>query len=69
MTEMLLTHYDIVGSFLRPEELKRKQKNFQPGKDFTSRRGLTGIEDQEIQKAYSKKEELGLTAVTDWWVI
>jgi methionine synthase II (cobalamin-independent) len=66
-----LAHYDIVGSFLRPEELKEARKNFNQEK--ISQEELTKIEDQEIKKLIQKEEELGLTAVTDgefrrsWW--
>lgn len=66
-----LTHYDIVGSFLRPEELKEARKNFNQEK--ISQEELTKIEDQEIKNLIQKEEELGLKAVTDgefrrsWW--
>lgn len=66
-----LAHYDIVGSFLRPEELKEARKNFNQEK--ISQEELTKIEDQEIKKLIQKEEELGLKAVTDgefrrsWW--
>ena len=43
-----LAHYDIVGSFLRPEELKEARKNFNQEK--ISQEELTKIEDQEIKQ-------------------
>lgn len=69
MTE--LPHYDIVGSFLRPQALKEARAKFAKG--AISRAALTKVEDQEIEKLIKKEEDLGLKAVTDgefrrsWW--
>lgn len=69
MTE--LAHYDIVGSFLRPENLKTPREKFNQGK--ISQTELSQIEDKEIEKLIQTEEDLGLKAVTDgefrrsWW--
>lgn len=69
MTE--LVHFDIVGSFLRPEELKQARDKFNHGD--ISQAELTQIENQEIEKLIHTEEDLGLKAVTDgefrrsWW--
>lgn len=56
-----LAHYDIVGSFLRPEELKKARKDFSEGK--ISQDELKEIEDRLIDELVEK--EVGLKAVTD----
>ena len=69
MTE--LAHFDIVGSFLRPEELKQARDKFNHGD--ISQAELTQVENQEIEKLIHTEENLGLKAVTDgefrrsWW--
>lgn len=69
MTE--LVHFDIVGSFLRPEELKQTRDKF--NHEDISQAELTQIENQEIEKLIHTEEDLGLQAVTDgefrrsWW--
>ncbi|MDE6546937.1 MAG: hypothetical protein K2L65_03975, partial [Lactobacillus sp.] len=69
MTE--LAHFDIVGSFLRPEELKQARDRFSHGD--ISQAELTQIENQEIEKLIHTEADLGLKAVTDgefrrsWW--
>ena len=66
-----LTHYDIVGSFLRPEELKKAREKFNEGN--ISQAELTHIENQAIDQLIQKEESLGLKFVTDgefrrsWW--
>lgn len=68
-----LAHYDIVGSFLRPEELKKARKDFSEGK--ISQDELKEIEDRLIDELVEKEKEVGLKAVTDgefnrgWWHI
>ncbi|MBP2033612.1 5-methyltetrahydropteroyltriglutamate--homocysteine methyltransferase [Clostridium algifaecis] len=63
--------YDIVGSFLRTEEIKIARRRFKEGN--ISFETLTHIEDIEIKKLVQKERELGLKAVTDgefrrsWW--
>lgn len=69
MTE--LAHFDIVGSFLRPEELKQARDKFNHGD--ISQAELTQVENREIEKLIHTEENLGLKAVTDgefrrsWW--
>lgn len=58
-----LAHYDIVGSFLRPEELKEARKVFSEGK--ISQDELKEIEDRLIDELVEKEKEVGLNAVTD----
>ena len=66
-----LTHYDIVGSFLRPKELKKARKKFNEGN--ISQAELTHVENQAIDQLIQKEESLGLKFVTDgefrrsWW--
>ncbi|MFD1464595.1 5-methyltetrahydropteroyltriglutamate--homocysteine S-methyltransferase [Lapidilactobacillus mulanensis] len=63
--------YDIVGSFLRPTELKDARAKFTAGN--ITQAELTAVEDQEIIKLIKKEEAAGLKAVTDgefrrsWW--
>ena len=63
--------YDIVGSFLRPHELKEARRKFAEG--TLSREELTAVEDETISKLIAKEKEVGLKAVTDgefrrrWW--
>ncbi|QBP18426.1 5-methyltetrahydropteroyltriglutamate--homocysteine S-methyltransferase [Acetilactobacillus jinshanensis] len=64
-------HYDIVGSFLRPKNLKRARLNYHLGN--ISRNDLTQIEDADIAKLVQKEKQNGLKIVTDgefrrsWW--
>lgn len=64
-------HYDIVGSFLRPQQLKDARAKFKAGK--ISRSDLTRIEDECISDLIAKEKQCGLHAVTDgefrrsWW--
>lgn len=63
--------FDIVGSFLRPEELKSARAAFEAG-EFTQT-ALTEIEDAAIIRLIQQQEKIGLKAVTDgefrrsWW--
>ncbi|ALS00528.1 5-methyltetrahydropteroyltriglutamate--homocysteine methyltransferase [Enterococcus silesiacus] len=63
--------YDIVGSFLRPDSLKKARSAFANGR--ISKEELTTIEDQEIIDLIEKQKAAGLHAVTDgefrrrWW--
>ncbi len=54
MTEL---HYDIVGSFLRPQALKEARRKFTVSE--ISREELTHVENQEIEHLIQKEEELG----------
>ena len=55
--------YDIVGSFLRPQELKDARAKFAKGE--ISQADLTKVEDKCIIDLIHKEESLGLHAVTD----
>lgn len=55
--------YDIVGSFLRPQELKDARAKFSQGK--ISQAELTEVEDQCIIDLIHKEETAGLKAITD----
>lgn len=63
--------YDIVGSFLRTDEIKIARKQYENGEITASE--LKNIEDIEIKKLVKKEKELGLKAITDgefrrgWW--
>ena len=69
---MINLTYDIVGSFLRPEEIKEARKNFKGGQ--ISREQLTQIEDHAIEQLVEKEVAHGLKYVTDgefrrrWWL-
>jgi|ERR1700730_3225762 5-methyltetrahydropteroyltriglutamate--homocysteine methyltransferase len=62
---------DHVGSLLRPESLKHARAKRAKG-DITAEM-LTEIENQEIEKAIRRQEEVGLQSITDgefrrsWW--
>lgn len=56
-------HYDIVGSFLRPEELKQAREDFASGK--INRGQLTAVEDKTIRDLVAKEIDAGLKIVTD----
>ena len=55
--------YDIVGSFLRPQRLKRARAAFAAGK--ISRDELTAVEDECITELVESEKKVGLKAVTD----
>ncbi|MCH3950971.1 MAG: hypothetical protein LKE33_08600 [Acidaminococcus sp.] len=55
--------YDIVGSFLRPAELKEARKKFNEG--AISREELTLVENKCIKELVEKEKSIGLKAVTD----
>lgn len=54
---------DTVGSFLRPEQLKKARIDYAEGK--ISKSDLNKIENDEIVKLVEKQKELGLEVVTD----
>ncbi|KAF9404320.1 hypothetical protein HW555_014395 [Spodoptera exigua] len=64
-------HYDQVGSFLRPEPLKKARAEFQ--NQTISAAELKKVEDQTIIDLITKQVNAGLRAVTDgefrrsWW--
>ncbi len=55
--------YDVVGSFLRPENLKEARERF--AKQEISKNQLTEVEDQAIIDLINKEESAGLKAITD----
>lgn len=63
--------YDIVGSFLRTDEIKTARILYENG-EITAKE-LSNIEDIEIKKLVEKQKEVGLKAVSDgefrrsWW--
>lgn len=60
MTEL---HYDIVGSFLRPETIKAAKEKFVANE--ITQKELTNIENQEIAKLVDKEIKAGLKVITD----
>lgn len=60
---MTKLHYDIVGSFLRPETLKTAREQFEQGQ--IDRDQLRQVEDQEIEKLVQKEVAAGLKVVSD----
>ena len=63
--------YDIVGSFLRPAEIKEARKDYKDGK--ITKEELTQAEDLAIASLVEKEVAHGLKYVTDgefrrrWW--
>lgn len=55
--------YDFVGSFLRPEKLKKARRQFDEGKIDAA--ALTEVEDEAITELVSKIKELGYHVITD----
>ena len=56
-------HYDIVGSFLRPDSIKEARVNFAANK--ISQEQLTAVEDEAIRDLVAKEIDAGLKVVTD----
>lgn len=71
MTKQAPYRNDIVGSFLRPAELKEARAKFKAGE--LSQEELTKVEDKWISDLIAKEKQAGLKAVTDgefrrsWW--
>ena len=72
MTKILApSKFDVVGSFLRPVELKEAREKFKKGE--ISAQELKGVEDREIEKLVKKEKEAGLKIISDgefrrsWW--
>ena len=63
MKDLAKIRNDVVGSLLRPAELKQARQRFDDGR--LSREELRQIEDREIRNAVRLQEELGLAVVTD----
>ncbi len=55
--------YDIVGSFLRPDYLKKAREAFAQG--TISKEELKTVEDKAIEELIKKQKELGLQVITD----
>ena len=55
--------YDVVGSFLRPDYLKKAREEFAKGSIDAGQ--LKAVEDKAIQELVGKEKEAGLQAVTD----
>jgi 5-methyltetrahydropteroyltriglutamate--homocysteine methyltransferase len=63
MKDLAEIRNDVVGSLLRPVELKQARQGYDEGK--LSREELRQLEDREIRNAVRLQEELGLAVVTD----
>jgi methionine synthase II (cobalamin-independent) len=63
MKDLAEIRNDVVGSLLRPAELKQARQRYDEGK--LSREDLRQVEDREIGNAVRLQEELGLAVVTD----
>ena len=61
--DMIQIKYDIVGSFLRPEAIKKARAEFKSG--AITREDLKKVEDEEIAKLVKKEVEHGLPFITD----
>ena len=66
--EMIMTvqppfKYDVVGSFLRPDYLKKAREEFANGTIDANQ--LKDVEDKAILELVAKEKEVGLQAVTD----
>ncbi|MEI3186934.1 MAG: hypothetical protein V8S27_02890 [Lachnospiraceae bacterium] len=55
--------YDIVGSFLRKQELKKAREEYASG--ALSAEGLEAVEDSCIRSLVESEKRIGLKAVTD----
>ena len=55
--------HDYVGSFLRPETLKRARRDFEEGK--ISKEELTKVEDAAILDLVEKQKKAGYHVITD----
>ena len=72
MTKILApSKFDVVGSFLRPRDLKIVREKFSKGE--ISGEELKKVEDREIEKLVKKQKEAGLKIISDgefrrsWW--
>lgn len=55
--------FDLVGSFLRPDDLKKARVDFEAG--AISAEELKAVEDREILKLVEKQKAAGLSVITD----
>ena len=72
MTKILApSKFDVVGSFLRPRDLKIAREKFSKGEILGEE--LKKVEDREIEKLVKKQKEAGLKIISDgefrrsWW--
>ncbi len=63
MTKHAPFRYDVVGSFLRPEVLKKARQALSDGK--ITREELTRVEDKCIEELVTKQKQVGLQCITD----
>src|SRR5512138_845523 len=63
MKDLAQIRNDVVGSLLRPAELKQARQRYDEGK--LSREDLRQVEEREIRNAVRLQEDLGLAVVTD----
>lgn len=63
MSQTAAHHFEIVGSFLRPEELKKAREEFASGVITTEE--LKTIEDQAIEQLVKKQKAVGLKTISD----
>src|SRR5215510_4706138 len=63
MKDLAEIRNDVVGSLLRPAELKQARQRYDEGK--LGREDLRQVEDRMIRNAVRLQEELGLAVVTD----
>ena len=63
MKELAKIRNDVVGSLLRPAELKQARMNYDEGK--LSLEALRSTEDREVRNAVRLQQDLGLAVVTD----
>ncbi|MDO5522155.1 MAG: 5-methyltetrahydropteroyltriglutamate--homocysteine S-methyltransferase [bacterium] len=63
MTYRAPFRFDIVGSFLRTEEIKQARASFEAGE--IKQEELTRVEDREIDKLIAKQKAAGLAVITD----
>lgn len=63
MCQTAAHHFEIVGSFLRPEELKKAREAFATGEITAD--DLKVVEDQAIEQLVKKQKEVGLKTISD----
>ncbi|MCU6763467.1 5-methyltetrahydropteroyltriglutamate--homocysteine methyltransferase [uncultured Roseburia sp.] len=55
--------FEVVGSFLRPDKLKKAREKFSKGE--IKKKDLTAVENEAVRELVMKEKEAGLPAVTD----
>jgi 5-methyltetrahydropteroyltriglutamate--homocysteine methyltransferase len=63
MCQSAAHHYEIVGSFLRPEALKQAREKYEAGTITAAE--LKKVEDQAIRDLVAKQKEIGLKTISD----